>query len=367
MTESPDERRLTATDDNDPRAEARDRRRRVIREAIRPHSAPQRGTALAQRVGRLLLPLYRLPHAARVDEFDRRLLLLMNEHIDFDGAWFGHSSILPDGPLPHSACLHNLSPGFMHDWEQVKLRDPLARLAETSPEKIVVASTSTVPMDDAMQHFCKAQGIAQVLFAVCMDPEHHRATHLSLYRRTRRRFEAADAHLLELAIEHMAAALEYNRLYWMHATDGAAGRAASALFDSHGVLQYADDTFFELAALEWPSWDRAGLPNEARVRMFDDASSNPVFCGAHIRLQSERLGDYVLVRARAVGVGGVLSPRELAVARIFCDGCTYKGVAKRLGIAPATARHHLRRVYVKLRVTTKSELIRVLDDDGSLA
>jgi DNA-binding CsgD family transcriptional regulator len=339
----------------------------VTREAIRPHSAPQRSTALAQRVGRLLLPLYRLPHAARVGEFDRRLLLLTSEHIDFDGAWFGHSSILPDGPLPHSACLHNLGPGFMHGWEQVKRRDPLAHLAETSREKIAVASTSTAPLDDAMRHFCRSQGIAEVLFAVCTDPERHRATHLSLYRRTRRRFEAADAHLLALAIEHMAAALEYNRLYWMHATDGAAGRAASALFDSHGMLQYADDAFVELAALEWPSWDRAGLPETARARVLDDALSNPAFCGARIRLQSERLGDYVLVRARAAGVGSVLSPRELAVARIFCDGCTYKGVAKRLGIAPATARHHLRRVYMKLSVTTKSELIRVLDDDGALA
>ncbi|MCM3094533.1 hypothetical protein M3588_26520, partial [Cytobacillus sp. AMY 15.2] len=96
--------------------------------------------------------------------FDRRLLLLLNEHIDFDGAWFGHSSLRPDGPLPHSAYLHNLRPGFMHDWEQVKLRDPLARLAETSSEKIVVASTSTVPLNDTMRRFCKAQGIAQVLF-----------------------------------------------------------------------------------------------------------------------------------------------------------------------------------------------------------
>ncbi|MBJ9898875.1 helix-turn-helix transcriptional regulator [Burkholderia cenocepacia] len=339
----------------------------MTRDAIRPRSIPPRGAALARRVGRLLLPLYRLPQATRVDEFDRRLLLLLNEHIDVDGAWFGHSSLRPDGPLPHSAYLHNLRPGFMHDWEQVKLRDPLARLAETSSEKIVVASTSTVPLNDTMRRFCKAQGIAQVLFAVCVDAGNQRATHLSLYRRTHRRFDAADANLLELAIEHMASALECNRLHWMHATDGATGGAASALFDAHGVLQYADDAFLALAALEWPSWDRTGLPDDARARLFDATPPPPALSGARIRLHSERLGDYVLVRARAAGVGAVLSPRELAVARIFCDGCTYKGVAKRLGIAPATARHHLRRVYVKLRVTTKSELIRVLDDDGALA
>ena len=61
--------------------------------------------------------------------------------------------------------------------------------------------------------------------------------------------------------------------------------------------------------------------------------------------------------ALGIALGAILSPTD-AVAT---------GIAKRLGIAPATARLHLRRVYVKLRVTTKSELIRVLDDDGALA
>lgn len=332
----------------------------MIRHVIRSSTVTKEDATLAQRVSSLLLPLYQLPQTARVDEFDRQILRLLNEHIDFDGAWFGHSSIVPGGPRRHSTCLHNLRPGFLDDWEQIKLRDPLAQLAETSKDKIIVASTSTGPLNATMRRFCATQDIAQVLFAVCPCPERQRATHVSLYRRTGRRFNPGDTHLLEIAIEHVASALEHNRLHWMHASDDTARGAASALFDSQGLLQYADEAFFELVALEWPSWDRIGLPEFARTSLICDASSSPVFSGTRIRLQSERLGDYVLLRARPVGPGGVLSPRELSVARIFCDGRTYKGVAKRLGIAPATARHHLRRVYAKLNVTTKSELTRLL-------
>jgi DNA-binding CsgD family transcriptional regulator len=339
----------------------------VIRDATRTRSAARCDAALAQRVSRLLLPLYQLPHTTRIEEFDRRILLLLNEHVDFDGAWFGHSSIAPGGPRPHSTCLHNLQPSFLRDWEQVKRRDPLAHLAQTSTEKVVVASTSTVPLNEAMRRFCETQDIAQVLFAICAGPERQRATHVSLYRRTRHRFNRGDAGLLELAIEHVACALELNRLHWMHASDDVVGRAASALFDSHGVLQYADDAFLELAALEWPSWVRTGLPDLARTWLIHDTSSSPVFAGARIRLQSERLGDYVLLRARPAGISGVLSPRELTVARIFCDGRTYKDVARRLGIAPATVRHHLRHIYVKLGVTTKSELIRLVYDEHAHA
>ncbi|MGR8025171.1 helix-turn-helix domain-containing protein, partial [Burkholderia cenocepacia] len=121
------------------------------------------------------------------------------------------------------------------------------------------------------------------------------------------------------------------------------------------------------AAAECARWARPGWPAARRARRFEAPPPPPAWSGPGIRLHGERRGDSVLGRARAAGVGAVLSPRELAVARIVCDGCTYKAVAKRLGIAPATARHHLRRVGVKLRVTTKSELIRVLDDDGELA
>ena len=55
-----------------------------------------------------------------------------------------------------------------------------------------------------------------------------------------------------------------------------------------------------------------------------------------------------------------LSERELTVAERYATGETYKEIAGKLHIAPATVRNHLAAVYRKLEVKNKPELIRAL-------
>lgn len=56
-----------------------------------------------------------------------------------------------------------------------------------------------------------------------------------------------------------------------------------------------------------------------------------------------------------------LSSREDEVAAAYVDGQSYKEIARTLGIAPATVRTHLRTVYRKLGVTSRTELTQTLD------
>jgi adenylate cyclase len=64
------------------------------------------------------------------------------------------------------------------------------------------------------------------------------------------------------------------------------------------------------------------------------------------------------------GVGGSglgkLSDRECTIARRYADGQTYKQIAGELFISPATVRNHLARIYRKLEITGKAELIRLV-------
>ena len=48
------------------------------------------------------------------------------------------------------------------------------------------------------------------------------------------------------------------------------------------------------------------------------------------------------------------------MAEAFASGRNYKEVARLLGVSPATVRHHLRAVYVKLGVRDKAALARTL-------
>ncbi len=56
-----------------------------------------------------------------------------------------------------------------------------------------------------------------------------------------------------------------------------------------------------------------------------------------------------------------LSDREHEVATAYVDGQNYKETARTLGIAPSTVRTHLRSVYRKLGVTSRTELTQTLD------
>jgi DNA-binding NarL/FixJ family response regulator len=55
-----------------------------------------------------------------------------------------------------------------------------------------------------------------------------------------------------------------------------------------------------------------------------------------------------------------LSARERLVAEAFGAGLSYKEVARQLEMAPTTVRHHLRNVYVKLDVSNKAAITRLV-------
>jgi DNA-binding NarL/FixJ family response regulator len=56
-----------------------------------------------------------------------------------------------------------------------------------------------------------------------------------------------------------------------------------------------------------------------------------------------------------------LTRREHQVARAYADGESYRDIAERLFIAPATVRTHLKAIYRKLGVSTKIQLLRKLE------
>lgn len=59
----------------------------------------------------------------------------------------------------------------------------------------------------------------------------------------------------------------------------------------------------------------------------------------------------------------ILTKREMEIIELVCQGLTYKQIADRMYITSFTVNQHLKKVYVKLNVHSKSELIsKVLTD-----
>lgn len=85
------------------------------------------------------------------------------------------------------------------------------------------------------------------------------------------------------------------------------------------------------------------------------------------RLLLRRLGAQPRPARRRVAGGGLLSARELEVARMFAEGLTTAEVAGRLVLSPHTVTAHLRRIYDRLEVRSRASLTRVLAERGLLA
>jgi DNA-binding CsgD family transcriptional regulator len=60
-----------------------------------------------------------------------------------------------------------------------------------------------------------------------------------------------------------------------------------------------------------------------------------------------------------------LTPQQLQIVRLVAEGATNKEVAAQLFVSPRTVDHHLRNVFVKLGISSRAELIRLPDLDGS--
>jgi DNA-binding NarL/FixJ family response regulator len=72
-------------------------------------------------------------------------------------------------------------------------------------------------------------------------------------------------------------------------------------------------------------------------------------------------------RPRRAMLSGIesLTPSERRVAEVAAKGLTTRQIAETLFVSPKTVEFHLRHIYQKLDIASRSELTKLLEDDGS--
>jgi DNA-binding CsgD family transcriptional regulator len=140
--------------------------------------------------------------------------------------------------------------------------------------------------------------------------------------------DAAEAHF-EAAIEGLAHARPLDRAR-VHLHYGEHLRRERRRIDARVHLRAAIDGFERLGAAPWAERARREL-----------------------RATGET------ARKRDVSPLAELTPQELQVARLVGEGATNKAVAAQLFVSPKTVEYHLRKVFAKLGIASRSELIRL--------
>lgn len=144
---------------------------------------------------------------------------------------------------------------------------------------------------------------------------------------------------------------------WLMAM-GRPNRGTAALVDAAGTVYAASDRFRELVAKEFETADVSHLPftlpHDALV------GEQALFSEGPLRFRTARLGNLFLLHARKPLPLDGLSPREQEIARALGNGKTFKTVARQCGIAVSTVANHASRIYKKLGIYRREDLVELL-------
>lgn len=169
-------------------------------------------------------------------------------------------------------------------------------------------------------------------------------------------FTEGERRLKQYLMPHLVDMVQLNCA--MQISSLGSSRPAIALADEVGVLRATEPGFGALLRVEWPDWEGPFLPKPVLAAL---SAGRERYLGTSLTVAFQRVNELTLATVTQRTPVEKLSPREYAVASGFSDGESYKEVARRLQISPATVQHHLRIIYKKLGVSDKGALSKLLN------
>lgn len=130
----------------------------------------------------------------------------------------------------------------------------------------------------------------------------------------------------------------------------------------YGVNLYAYDGGNNIGDMR--IWRDKKRENFDDTTLFVLSIIQPAFTSALLRTRARH---HAIVTATAMPTAPaiqLLSPRELAIARCVCRGITDKEIAQEIGIEFSTVRTHLKRIFNKLDVRSRTQLMLLMNKSG---
>ena len=309
----------------------------------------------------LILNLYGTAQECTSGEFQGQALDMLRQALPFDSAAIIAASFSPDMAIS----LHSL---HMYQQPIEKLADrkalvsPDAILAEACRSRGRCVTMESVDIDPRyldLHAYCKKYAIAHSMVLISPATHHANLDLIALWRAgPERAYSAAETELGNLLLPHLTQAQAINsRLFRTPDVEPSPG-SVRLLASLNGCLQYVEPMAADLLQREWPEWEPPMLPAQ-----FVEELRRPgqgLYTGKTLVARVTELGGYLYVQLSRRPAGRPLTGVEGAVARLAASGLSYKDIARRQGVSPATVRNQLHSVYAKLDVGNKTALAAAL-------
>ena len=304
-----------------------------------------------------LLALDRLPADVTPSRLMSEGLAGLRSIVPFDAAWWGECSGGMDGLAPRNwlSGRINLSADFAREWNRIGASD---RFAGESMQRLdsVVCDVGYADPEPAVEAFSRRHDLYHAMAITRALTGSGLLQFVSLYRhRASPAFEPAHRVLFEQFSAHLMQRWSA-RVAALVGNGGTPGEA-HGLVDASGDFVYVGARLALVLKETLPEWDGTRLPAALAVAVREVPVSLKV--GTR-RLATQRCGELVLLSLAPQRRAALLPPREMSVALLFSDGHSHKLIARATGLAPATVRTYLRDAYLRLGVSDKVALGRVL-------
>ena len=118
---------------------------------------------------------------------------------------------------------------------------------------------------------------------------------------------------------------------------------------------------------EWLRRENRRLDAREQLRTADDMLATMGVEAFAERARRELLATGATARKRTDETRGELTAQEAQIARLARDGLSNPEIGTRLFISPRTVQYHLRKVFMKLGISSRNQLDRVLPSDATPA
>lgn len=191
-------------------------------------------------------------------------------------------------------------------------------------------------------------GIERILSSIHVEKNSDIFTLLTLYRYDRERpFSAHEKQTQSRLLFHLLSAYSHRQLLELTDNDS---EFAYALVDNQGLYHAVEQKFLALLPEQLASQQKFpfALPQTKK---------NETQTQQNLKLVYSAQGELIKVGIRPIVPLDLLTDREREIVEQLSLGKTFKLVAKSLDLSPSTVSNHLYRIYDKLNVHSRSELI----------